>query len=151
MLQNLLLGSQMMVTRAFFWNPVIASSIIGIDEILIRKLHEVLTTMSCGHEIDVQKFKEFYLFIAELFSALCTWYYMPQSLHKVLIQGGILVNDSILPIRQMSEERVEAPNKNSKYFRDHHSRKLNWQQSMEGMMYMIFSFFGSLRNKPNEN
>ncbi|GFY38970.1 hypothetical protein TNIN_121881 [Trichonephila inaurata madagascariensis] len=140
-----------MATRAFFLNPVIASSIIGIDEILSRKLHEGLTTMSCGHEIDVQKFKEFYLFIAELFAALCTWYCMPQSLHKVLILVGLFVNDSILPIRQMSEEGVEAPNQNLKYFHEHHSRKLNRQQSMEDMTYMLFGFFGSLHNKPKEN
>ncbi|GFS37575.1 hypothetical protein TNIN_312081 [Trichonephila inaurata madagascariensis] len=33
---------------AFFWNPVIASSITRIGEILIRKLHVVLTTKACG-------------------------------------------------------------------------------------------------------
>ncbi|GFW19392.1 hypothetical protein TNCV_1602861 [Trichonephila clavipes] len=32
--------------KAFFWNPVIASSITGIDEILIRKLHVVLATIA---------------------------------------------------------------------------------------------------------
>ncbi|GFY53061.1 hypothetical protein TNIN_440222 [Trichonephila inaurata madagascariensis] len=32
---------------AFFWNPVIASSITRIGEILIRKLHVVLTTKAC--------------------------------------------------------------------------------------------------------
>ncbi|GFT07846.1 dna-mediated transposase [Trichonephila clavipes] len=38
--------------RAFFWNPVIASSTTGIEEILIRKLPVELTTIACGHEID---------------------------------------------------------------------------------------------------
>ncbi|GFS47221.1 hypothetical protein TNIN_338961 [Trichonephila inaurata madagascariensis] len=39
--------------------PVIASPIIEIDEIMIRKLHLAITTIACGHEIDAQNFKEF--------------------------------------------------------------------------------------------
>ncbi|GFQ72073.1 dna-mediated transposase [Trichonephila clavata] len=61
--------------RVFFQNPEIASSITGIDEILIRKLHVLLTTIACGHEIDAQ-FKEFCLTTAELYVALYPWYYM---------------------------------------------------------------------------
>ncbi|GFY49396.1 hypothetical protein TNIN_313491 [Trichonephila inaurata madagascariensis] len=64
--------------RAFFWNPVIASSITGIDEVLIRKLPLVLTTIACGPEIDAQKFKEFCLATANLYLALNPWYCMPQ-------------------------------------------------------------------------
>ncbi|GFR34082.1 dna-mediated transposase [Trichonephila clavata] len=111
--------------RVFFRNPEIASSITGIDEILVRKLHVELTTITCGHEIDTQKFKEFCLTTAELYVALYLWYYMPRSLHKVLIHGGLLVNYSILPIGQISEEEIEARNKDSKYFREHHTRKFN--------------------------
>ncbi|GFR30567.1 dna-mediated transposase [Trichonephila clavata] len=103
--------------RAFFRNPEIVSSITGIDEIIIKKLHVVLTIIACGYEIDAQKLKEFCLTTAELYVALYPWYYIFQSLHKVLIHGGLLVNDSILPIGQMSEEAIEARNKDSKYFR----------------------------------
>ncbi|GFT31807.1 hypothetical protein TNCV_3081081 [Trichonephila clavipes] len=35
--------------------PLIASSITEIDEIMIRKLHLVMTTIACGHEIDKSK------------------------------------------------------------------------------------------------
>ncbi|GFY77116.1 hypothetical protein TNIN_107071 [Trichonephila inaurata madagascariensis] len=51
--------------REFFLNPVIASSITGIDEILIRKLHVVLTTTACGQNIDAQQFKKFCLATAK--------------------------------------------------------------------------------------
>ncbi|GFQ97351.1 dna-mediated transposase [Trichonephila clavata] len=122
--------------RAFLRNPEIASSITGIDEILIRKLHVALTTIACGHEIDAQKFKEFCLKTAELYVALYPWYYMPQSHPKVFIHGG-LVNDSISPIGQMSEEVIKARNKDSKYFCEHHNRKFNRKQSMEDMIQML--------------
>ncbi|GFU48094.1 hypothetical protein TNCV_3572601 [Trichonephila clavipes] len=49
---------------------LIASSITEIDEIMFRKLHLVKTTIACGHEIDAQKFKEFYLAPAKLYVAL---------------------------------------------------------------------------------
>ncbi|GFV71004.1 dna-mediated transposase [Trichonephila clavipes] len=123
--------------RAFFRNPVIASSIKGIDEMLIKKLHVVLTTIAYGYEMDVQKFKEFYLTTAELYVALCPCSNKPQSLHKALIHGGLLVNGSILHIGQMSEEAIEARNKDSTYFREHHSRKLNSKKSMEDMIQML--------------
>ncbi|GFY64453.1 dna-mediated transposase [Trichonephila inaurata madagascariensis] len=123
--------------RAFFLNPVIASSITKIDEMLIRKLHVVLTIIACGQEIDAQKFKEFYLTTTELYVTLYPWYYMPQSLHKELIHGGLLVNDSILPMEQMSEEAIEARNKDSKYFREHHSSKFNRKQTMEDTIQML--------------
>ncbi|GFR29587.1 hypothetical protein TNCT_614071 [Trichonephila clavata] len=47
------------------------------------------------------------------------------------------VNDSILPIGQMSEEVIEARNKDSKYFREHHTRKFNWKQSKADMIQML--------------
>ncbi|GFQ96708.1 hypothetical protein TNCT_234881 [Trichonephila clavata] len=59
-------------TRALFWKPVIVSSITGIDEILIRKLH-LLSTKICGHKIDPQDFKEFCLATAKLCVALYPW------------------------------------------------------------------------------
>ncbi|GFW80776.1 hypothetical protein TNCV_348791 [Trichonephila clavipes] len=82
------------ITRSYFGNPEFASLVTEIDEILIRKLPLGLTTINWGHEIE----------------KLYSWYYMPKSLHKEHIHGGVLVNGSILPIGQMSEETIEAWN-----------------------------------------
>ncbi|GFQ78526.1 hypothetical protein TNCT_258041 [Trichonephila clavata] len=96
---------------------------------MIRKLHLAMTTVACKYEIVAQKFKEFCLATTKLYVAIYLWYYMPRSLRKVLIHESLLVNDSILPIGQMSEEAIEAWKNGSKYF--HPPRKFNWQQSME--------------------
>ncbi|GFT07682.1 hypothetical protein TNCV_4046041 [Trichonephila clavipes] len=87
----LTLGSQMMamLLENSFGAPIIASSIAEIDEIIIRKLHLVMTTIVCGHQIDAQKFKEFRLVPAKLYLALYFSYYMLQTLHKVLIQESL--------------------------------------------------------------
>ncbi|GFY71484.1 hypothetical protein TNIN_247761 [Trichonephila inaurata madagascariensis] len=80
-----------MLLKSSFGAPVIASSNTEIDEIMIRKFHLVMTTIACGHQIDAQKFKEFCLVPAELYLELYLWYYMLQSLHKVLIQESRLL------------------------------------------------------------
>lgn len=123
--------------RQFFRHPSIAAAITGIDEALIKRFHIVLTTIACGHEVDSEKFQKYCLNTAELYVSLYPWYYMPQSVHKILIHGGILVNSSILPIGQMSEEAQEARNKDSKHIREHHSRKFSRQQTMEDMIHML--------------
>jgi hypothetical protein len=58
-------------------------------------------------------------------SCLChsyAWYYMPASVHKVLIHGSAIVSASLLPIGQLSEE---ARNKDIKKFREHYKRSLS--------------------------
>lgn len=123
--------------RKFFRSATTASAITGIDETLIKRFHIILTTLACGHEIDAEKLQKFCLETAELYVRIYPWYYMPQSIHKILIHGGILVNTAVLPIGQMSEEAQESRNKDSKHFREHHSRKFSRLQTLEDMMNML--------------
>ncbi|GFX66238.1 hypothetical protein TNCV_342121 [Trichonephila clavipes] len=80
----LALGPQMMsmLLEKSSGAPVIASSITEIDEIMIKNLYLVMTTIACGHEIDAQKFKEFCLAPAKLYVALYLWYYLHTSLSE---------------------------------------------------------------------
>ncbi|GFY47990.1 hypothetical protein TNIN_381511 [Trichonephila inaurata madagascariensis] len=50
--------------------PVITSSVTEIHEIMIRKLHLVMTTIACGHKIEAQMFKEFCRAPAKLYVVL---------------------------------------------------------------------------------
>jgi hypothetical protein len=50
---------------------------------------------------------------------------MPASVHKVLVHGADIVSGAILPTGQLSEEAQEYRNKNLKYFRSSHSRKIS--------------------------
>lgn len=61
--------------------------------------------------MDTKLFQEYCKKTAELYIQNYNWYYMPQSLHKILIHGGLLINNAVLPIGQMSEEAQEARNK----------------------------------------
>ena len=62
---------------------------------------------------------------AKLFVSLYAWYYMPASVHKLLIHGSAIVSVALLPIGQLSEEAQEARNKEIKKFREHYTRKLS--------------------------
>lgn len=122
--------------RRFFRNPELASEITGVSEEFIRRMNIILITISCGFEVDTL-FKSYCIDTAKIYVSLYSWYYMPQSLHKILIHGADLINKSILPIGQMSEEVQESPNKDLKQYREFFSRKFSWQQTFEDMIHML--------------
>ena len=44
--------------------------------------------MTCGYAINAEAFKSYALDTAKLYIELYPWYYMPPSVHKLLIYGG---------------------------------------------------------------
>ena len=108
--------------RRFFQNPQIAD-ILELDEKLIEKMHVVLQTLSAGFAIDADKFETFCREVAHLYVEKYDWYNMPQSLHRILIHGHQVVRRMTLPIVFLSEEALEARNKDFKKFRERFTRK----------------------------
>lgn len=84
--------------RRFFSNPEISSEITGINLNLIKRFKNILTAISCGHEINAEAFNSYALDTANLFVDLYPWYYMPASVHKILIHGADVIRFAILPI-----------------------------------------------------
>ena len=66
-----------------------------------------MQVISCGFGVDLQKFQYFSIETARLFVNLYHWFYMPTSIHKILIYGQVIIESALLPIRQMSEEAQE--------------------------------------------
>lgn len=122
------------VARRFFKNYIKSSEITGIDVNLITKFHIILQCLSSGFNIDVPKFKMYCLETAKLFVLLYPWYYMSTSVHKILIHGHEIVSQSVLPIGELSEEALEARNKDFKMFREHFSRKTSRQDTLTDIM-----------------
>ncbi|XP_031782937.1 uncharacterized protein LOC116416855 [Nasonia vitripennis] len=54
---------------------------------------------------------------------LYPWYYMPPSIHTILIHGHLIVQAVVLLIGMFSEEAQECKNKDIKRYRENHSRK----------------------------
>lgn len=50
---------------------------------------------------------------------------MTTTIHKILIHGGSVIKESLLPIGQLSEEAAEARNKHFREYRSNFARKFN--------------------------
>lgn len=96
---------------------------LGVDKELIQRFSIILRVLNSGYKIDVIKFKEYALTTAKLYVSLYSWYYMPPSVHKVLIHGSAIIESASLPIGQLSEEALEANHKMCKKFRRENTKK----------------------------
>ncbi|XP_076663948.1 uncharacterized protein LOC143370380 [Andrena cerasifolii] len=109
--------------RRFFENPEITAQITGLNEDLIKKFSILLQAIASGLEINKQKFGEFAMNLARQYVELYGWYYMPPTVHKILIHGQAIIAHAILPIGQLTEEAQEARNKDFRHYRELHARK----------------------------
>lgn len=124
--------------RTFFINYSCSANITGVDEDLIRRLYIMLQTMSSGIAINATKFGRYAMDTAQIFVNNYNWYYMPSSLHKVLIHGeSVIRHFAILPIGQLSEDAQEARNKDYRRYRLHHSRKCSRSATNEDVLHSL--------------
>lgn len=124
--------------RRFFRAYDITSEITGVDLNLIKRFYILLQVMSCGKAVNPKKTGEYALETAKLYVAKYPWYYMPASLHKVLIYGeAIIEHYSILPLGELSEDAQESRNKDYKNFRLHHARKISRKATTEDVLHSL--------------
>lgn len=109
--------------RRFFMNPELSGEITGLDVNLIKKFGILLRTLSSGYDINLTEFEKLCSETRTLYLNLYSWYYMPVTVHKILVHSTEVIKTCILPIGQLSEESQEARNKDCRRFREHHTRK----------------------------
>lgn len=123
--------------------------IAGLNKELIERFSVILNALACGFAIDPPSFKKYALKTAFLFEKLYPWYYMPASLHYVLIHGADIIASMDLPIGLYSEDALEARNKNVRSFREHRTRKISREATKCDLFYRLWItgdiFFSSLR------
>lgn len=141
-------------SRRFFENPRITAEIVGVDENLIHRFKIILATINCNEPIDSKKFHDYCMDTAQLYISLYSWYYMPISVHKVLVHGCKIIAAAILPIGMLSEEAQEARNKDYKKYRLHHARKCDRvSTNVDVMNHLLASsdpYINKLRSKPKK-
>lgn len=109
--------------RRFFEDPELTAKITGLNKELIEKFAAILSVLACGQSIDVTAFKDFCHETAKCYVRHYGWYYMPSSVHRILIHGADVIAAAIVPIGCLSEEPQECRNKDLKRFRENRSRK----------------------------
>lgn len=106
------LGPGLAVTQSHL--PRSRQAFLGIDNNLMCELHVILQTLSCRYPIDADNLQEYCLNVANHFVTVYPWFYMPQTMHKILIHGHDVVRRMVLPMGMLSEEAQEARNKDFK-------------------------------------
>lgn len=62
---------------------------------------------------------------------------MPCTVHKILIHGKEIIESAAFPIGSLSEEAQECRNKDYKYFRLHHTRKISRLATNEDVFHNL--------------
>lgn len=138
--------------RHFFVKYQQSAKITGIDEDIIYRFYIILQAISSGHEINLDSFKQYSVTLARMIVEKYDWYYMPTSVHKLLIHGPEIIQNSMLPIGQMSEDAQEACNKFYSIYRLSFARKNYRQKTMQDVFqrFLIASdpYISSCRKLP---
>lgn len=130
--------------RRFFENSRISAFITGVDENIIHRFYIILQAISSGHIINQERFKEYTLETAHQFIQFYPWYYMPTSVHKLLIHGTEIIASSLLSIGQMSEDAQESCHKYFKKFREDFSRKFSRAKTSDDIFSRFLVSFRSI-------
>lgn len=84
--------------RRFFSHSDISSRITGVDKELIEQFSIILRVLSCGRTINVETFQVLLLSTRARYLFKYNWFYMPSSVHKVLIHGSDVIKFFDIPI-----------------------------------------------------
>jgi hypothetical protein len=122
--------------RKFFRHYEKSSKITNIDKNLIKQFAVILQTINTGSAINIEKFRTYCRETAELFVHLYPWFYMPASVHKLLLHGAdICQHFGLIPIGILSEEASEARNKDFRRVRECHTRKFCRKKTNEDIFH----------------
>lgn len=140
--------------RKFFTNSSIAAEITGIEQIFIDRCGVILNCISSGFNIDKAKFKEYTLNTARHLVQKYPWFYLPASVHKVLIHGCEIIENALVSIGELSEEAAESTNKHIKLFRRDHTRKMSRITTNTDLLHRLLlhsdPFITGLRKLPSK-
>ncbi|XP_050531573.1 uncharacterized protein LOC126900122, partial [Daktulosphaira vitifoliae] len=139
--------------RTFFKNAEASSLCTGIDVNLIKRCGNILWTIASGYTINIEAFEKYCINTAKVFVSLYPWYYMPASVHKILLHGADVIRFSPLPIGNLSEEAQESRNKDYKMYREHHTQKNSRLNTNEDLLHILLissdPYISSLNRQTN--
>lgn len=114
-----------------------SAEITGFDKHLLKRFAVILQTISSGYEINTYNFANYTKETASMYVQLYEWYYMPITVHKILIHGSHVIEYSIVPIGQLSEEVQESRHKEVRKFRELNTRKISREKTNEDLLHSL--------------
>ena len=106
--------------------------------------------------INAESFGSYAVETASVYVTNYGWYYMPSSVHKILLHGeNIIKHIAVLPIGHLSKDAQESSNKDYKKFRLYHARKCSRSDTNEDvfhtLLYISDLYITSIRKPYNKN
>lgn len=123
--------------RRFFRNYELSAEITGFDVGLLKRFYVILQLISSIKSIDVDKFEKYTRETAQIYVNLCEWYYMPATVHKILIHGSDVIKHVVVPIGQLSEEVQESRHKEVRKYRENNTRKMSRLKTNEDLLHSL--------------
>lgn len=123
--------------RRFFETPELVSQVTGVDKELISRFGVILTALNSGFGINPEKYKTYALATAQLYVTKYQWYYMPVSVHKMLLHGAEVIEELCIPVGQSSEEGMEGKHKDLRAVRQHHTCKISRSRINEDLIHWL--------------
>lgn len=123
--------------RRFFRNYKETAAITGFDVVLLKRFAVILQTMASGKEINIDAFSSYARDTAAMYVQRYPWYYMPVTVHKILIHGSDVMQHAVVPIGQLSEEVQESRHKEVRRYREHNSRKMSRIKTNEDLVHAL--------------
>lgn len=74
---------------------------------------------------------------AELYISEYPWYYMPLSVHKMLLHGADVIQELCVPVGHSSEERMEGKHKELSNVREHHTCKTSRMRINKDLIHWL--------------
>ena len=90
--------------RRAFSNPEVFADITGVNVECIRRLHNILLSVSSGYNINIDAFTKYCNDTLYLILELYDWYILPPTVHKLLVHGPHIASILELPLGFYSEE-----------------------------------------------
>ncbi|KAJ8676951.1 hypothetical protein QAD02_012738 [Eretmocerus hayati] len=98
-------------SRKFFKNTDIVADITGFSVCLLVRIATILGVISCGEAVNIGAFRRYCIDTAREFVRLYPWYYIPTTLHLLLIHGCLFLRKFDPALGLYSEEPLESSHK----------------------------------------
>nr|XP_012152960.1 PREDICTED: uncharacterized protein LOC105664170 [Megachile rotundata] len=125
------------MARIFFQNYITTANITGVNADLIKRIGVILVALSSYKQIDSVLFQQYAMATFNLYLSEYNWFYMPSSLHKILLHGADIMQSAGLPIGMFSEEAIEARNKDFRNIRRDHTRKFSRLETLTDLFQTL--------------
>ena len=77
--------------------PQTFSEVTGVSEELIERLAVILAVLHCGRDVDWPRFQRYAMATYRLIVSLYPWFYVPSSVHSVLMHAAPVMSVLALP------------------------------------------------------